>query len=83
MRFEYQCVLRGEPVTVHISKMKSYEDEAPYIEFEVIDEEGEEVELTDEEVEEFLMDIIEFLDNEAEMECGYYEDQQREEGGRG
>ena len=85
MRFEYASVLRGEPVTVHISKMKSYEDEAPYIEFEVIDEEGEEVELTDEEVEEFLMDIIEFLDNEAEMERGYYEDQEDiiRRGGRG
>ena len=83
MRYEFDTRLRGNRVTVHISKMKSYEDEAPYIDFEVFDVEGEEVELTDEEVDEFLVEILEFMEDQAEMERGYYEDQQREEGGRG
>ncbi len=76
MRYEFNTRLRGKRVTVHISTFQSYEDEAPYIDFEVFDGDGEEVELTDEEVDEFLIEIIEFMEEEAEMERAERKEQQ-------
>lgn len=76
MRYEFNTRLRGKRVTVHISTFQSYKDDAPYIDFEVFDEDGEEVELTDEEVDEFLIEIIEFMEEEAEMERAERKEQQ-------
>lgn len=76
MKYEFDTRLHGETVTVHISTFQSYEDEAPYIDFEVLDKDGEQVELTDEEVDEFLIEIIEFMEEEAEMERAERKEQQ-------
>ncbi len=76
MRYEFKTTLRGETVTVHISTLTSYEDEAPYVEFEVLGDDDEEIELTDEEVDEILDEILEFVEEESEMERAERKEQQ-------
>ena len=77
MKYEFDTRLHGETVTVHISTFQSYKDDAPYIDFEVFDEDGEEVELTDEEVDEFLIEIIEFMEEESANDRAERRDQMR------
>lgn len=77
MLYEFDTTLRGENVTVHISTFKLQEEEDPFIDFEVFDSEGEELELTDEEVDKFLIDIIDFMEDQAELEQAEHEEQER------
>lgn len=77
MRYEFKTTLRGETVTVHISTLTSYEDEAPYVEFEVLGDDDEEIELTDEEVDEILDEILEFVEEESANDRAERRDQGR------
>jgi hypothetical protein len=77
MRYEFKTTLRGETVTVHISTLTSYEDEAPYVEFEVLGDDDEEIELTDEEVDEILDEILEFVEEESANDRAERRDQMR------
>ncbi len=77
MRYEFKTTLRGETVTVHISTLTSYEDEAPYVEFEVLGDDDEEIELTDEEVDEILDEILEFVEEESANDRAERRDQTR------
>lgn len=77
MRYEFKTTLRGEIVTVHISTLTSYEDEAPYVEFEVLGDDDEEIELTDEEVDEILDEILEFVEEESANDRAERRDQMR------
>lgn len=75
MLYEFETTLHRKNVLVHISTYRvTDDDDEPYIEFEVLDEEGEEIELTDKEVDEFLIEIIEFMEDQFESERGYYDD---------
>lgn len=77
MRYEFKTTLRGETVTVHISTLTSHEDEAPYVEFEVLGDDDEEIELTDEEVDEILDEILEFVEEESANDRAERRDQMR------
>lgn len=74
---EFNTTLRDMPVTVCIESVHYFDgpDGAPYFEFDVYDIEGEELELTDAEVDEIIEEIIDFMDEEAEHSRGMQEDQ--------
>lgn len=64
----FNTTLREMPVTVCINSICVFDcpDGAPYFEFDVFDIGGEELQLTDAEVDQVIEEIIDYLDDEAE-----------------